>query len=321
VVPAVRWTATVAAILTFAVIVLGALVRATNSGVSCPDWPTCYGHWVPLPHEIPPEAGYSFFQVMLEWLHRLLAGVILGPLVLLIAALTFLRRRQDPRLAGMGGLLVLLLLSQAMLGAVTVLDQNSPWSVALHLGNALIVLAVLILIVERTRRRPVPAIPPALPVATGLAWLVVLATMLSAAMTAKSGASLACSTWPLCNGAVIPDLSDPLIAVHFTHRVLAAASVLLLVKVFRLAHPVGGAVRTLALGALALILLQVALGALVILHEVALPVALLHQAAGVLTFAVVTLLFWRSLGVAAAMPATRRADGKGARDGLGLRGA
>src|ERR671914_1018263 len=95
-----------ALVLTYALIVLGALVRATGSGLSCPDWPTCYGHWVPLPGEIPPEAGYSYFQVMLEWVHRLIAGVILGPLILVIAWLCWRQGRVMPALPRHGLLLL-----------------------------------------------------------------------------------------------------------------------------------------------------------------------------------------------------------------------
>ena len=116
---------------------LGAWVRATGSGLACPDWPTCYGHWLPLPGEIPDGAGYSYVQVMLEWLHRLIAGVILGPLVLLIGGLAWRVRAERPRMPRYAVALILLLLVQAGLGGLTVLDQNSPWSVALHLGTAL----------------------------------------------------------------------------------------------------------------------------------------------------------------------------------------
>ena len=74
----VRRTAAGTAVLTYALIVLGALVRTTNSGLSCPDWPTCYGHWVPLPSDLAavPNLGYTYGQVMLEWVHRLIAGRI-----------------------------------------------------------------------------------------------------------------------------------------------------------------------------------------------------------------------------------------------------
>ena len=57
----------IALLLTFGLILLGAWVRATNSGLSCPDWPTCYGYWLPLPSDIPADAGYAYYQVMLEW--------------------------------------------------------------------------------------------------------------------------------------------------------------------------------------------------------------------------------------------------------------
>ena len=141
---------------------LGAWVRATGSGLACPDWPTCYGHWLPLPGEIPDGAGYSYVQVMLEWLHRLLAGVILGPLILLIGGLAWrVRARATRGMPVYAAALVLLLLVQAGLGGLTVLDQNSPWSVALHLGTALLLFSVLWLIFARSgrsrgrgRRRP-----------------------------------------------------------------------------------------------------------------------------------------------------------------------
>ena len=95
-----RWTVIGASVLTYGLIVLGAFVRATDSGLSCPDWPTCYGHWVPLPSDIAavPGISYTYGQVMAEWVHRLIAGTLLGPLALVIAALAFLQRARDCRL-------------------------------------------------------------------------------------------------------------------------------------------------------------------------------------------------------------------------------
>ena len=117
---------------------LGAWVRATGSGLSCPDWPTCYGHWVPLPGDIPAGRRLQLLQVMSEWVHRLIAGVILGPLVLVIGGLAWrVAARRTRGCRPIARRLILLLLVQAALGGITVLDQNSPWSVALHLGTAL----------------------------------------------------------------------------------------------------------------------------------------------------------------------------------------
>jgi heme a synthase len=318
----IRRTAAVAALLTYALIVLGALVRTTDSGLSCPDWPTCYGHWVPLPSDLEavPNLGYTYGQVMLEWLHRLVAGVILGPLVLLLGALTFRRRRERPALALAGAALVLLLLVQGLLGGVTVLDRNSPWSVAVHLGNALLVLTVTLGIYGgaagwRAPEGGVRLLTPAV-----AAWVLALLAMTSAAMTAKSGASLACTTWPLCDGALVPDLSDGGVRIHFAHRALAAATGLALLLLFWRSHVVAGVpagARRLAALAAALAVVQTGLGGLVVLLEVPVWSAVLHQAVGVLTFATVALLMWRCRplggGIGRPLP--------GGSDGLALRGA
>ena len=289
---ALRRATSLALLLTYAVIVLGAWVRATGSGLACPDWPTCYGHWVPLPGEIPPAAGYAYDQVMLEWVHRLLAGVILGPLILLIGWLAWRAREPNPRMPLYGGVLFLLLLIQAVLGGVTVLDQNSPWSVAFHLGTALLLLSGLCLIFARARPAFVRPAGSAGPLSVAV-WLVAIGAMASAAMTTKSGAALACSTWPLCDGAFIPDLSDPAIRLNFSHRLLALGvglGALALCLACRDRPDLG----PLAALVLSLILAEIALGGLVVTWQVPLGAAILHQALGVLIFGALALLMVRA---------------------------
>jgi heme a synthase len=289
---ALRRATGLALALTYALIVLGAWVRATGSGLACPDWPTCYGHFLPLPGEIPEDAGYAYHQVMLEWLHRLIAGVILGPLILVIGWLAWRARGRNPRLPAYAAALLLLLLVQAGLGGVTVLDQNSPWSVALHLSTALLLFSALWLIYARTA--PVAASPAggAGPLSVAL-WALALGAMASAAMTTKSGAALACSTWPLCHGALIPDLSDPALRLNFSHRLLALG---VGVGALGLYVSCRGRPDVGALSAIVLLLTiaEIALGALVVLWQVPLATAIAHQALGVLTFGAISLLMWRA---------------------------
>jgi heme A synthase len=294
---ALRGAAAGAIALTFGLIVLGAWVRATGSGLSCPDWPMCYGHWLPLPATVPPDAGYAYYQVLSEWLHRLVAGVLLGPLVLLIAALSWLARDANPRLPAYGLTLVLLLLVQAGLGGLTVLDQNSPWTVALHLSTALVLFSLLWLIFERAR----PVAPTAgtrIDPLAGLTWLLALGTMASAAIVTKTGASLACTSWPLCNGALIPDLSEPLVRVNVSHRLLALATGLGALALALRARP---GVRLLAGVALAAMAVQVGLGGLFVLLTAPRWAGLVHQATGVLAFGLLSWLLWRSGGGAPAV--------------------
>lgn len=315
---AIRRLAWTIAALAFALIVLGALVRATNSGLSCPDWPTCYGQWVLTPSEFAqlPDTGYTYGQVMLEWVHRLIAGVFVGPLVLVLLVLLFLRRREHPDLLAAGAVLVALLVVQKLLGGITVLDRNSPWSVALHLGNAMFVLAALLWIAVRASPAARTEAPSGLRMLAAGCWVLVFATVTSAAIVAKSGASLACSTWPSCDGALLPDLADPLIRANFTHRLLAALSALALsilaLRAMRAAMAPGTA--RLAEAAAILVWLEVGLGALTVWSEIATELAVLHQALGVAVFASVTLFWWRLRE--AARPEAQRAA-----DGLALRGA
>ncbi len=135
------------------VIALGGLIRIYDAGESCPDWPTCFGTWgfditaeeqgewySENPSEIDSRGSghrYSTFQIFTEWSHRLLAGAILGPLVL--ANWLSLRKQEEAgaqaRFAST--LTVILIIWQGAIGWLTVEMDNLHWSVALHLSSAL----------------------------------------------------------------------------------------------------------------------------------------------------------------------------------------
>ncbi|HEY4143747.1 COX15/CtaA family protein [Pinirhizobacter sp.] len=90
----------VAAIFAFCVVMFGAFVRLSNAGLSCPDWPTCYGEvtWPGHAHEIAqaneafPDRPYETHKAWREQVHRFLAGS-LGVMVLIIALMSAWRRR------------------------------------------------------------------------------------------------------------------------------------------------------------------------------------------------------------------------------------
>ena len=281
-------------ILTFALILLGAWVRATNSGLSCPDWPTCYGYWVPLPSHVPADAGYYYYQVMLEWVHRLIAGVLVGPLVFVVAFFCWRARKVASELPIIGLALVVLLLVQVSLGAITVFDQNSPWSVAVHKTNALLLFATLWMIFERTADRPVSLAIPGLKMHAVFGWLLLLGTIAAAAVMSKSGASLACTSPILCNETFLPDFDDVYERLHMTHRFLAFATFFALAFLgFRVRRQerLRGLDRVIGL----LLIIQIVLGMLTVYFELPLWLALLHQANGILLFAKVSWLLARIL--------------------------
>ena len=298
---AVRVVAVLAVLFTFIQIVLGAVVRLTGSGISCPDWPLCYGLWFPTPAKLAALGGidYSFAQVMFEWTHRFNAAVVVGPLTLALALVAWRRRRDIAGLWPISIAALVVLLIQGALGGFTVLDRNSPWSVAVHLSVALVFLALLVWACLSTYGPPERRHGRAgALIAAGA--LAALATMASGAMMAKSGATLACAGWPLCDGAWLPDLSDPLIRLHFGHRVLALLTVVL-VLVLAATVRTGTMVRA-ARWTAAIVAIQVLAGAVVIdvFARDSLPnqavVGAMHQAIGVALFATLAWGLWAAWG-------------------------
>ena len=102
----------IAVLLAFGIVVFGAFVRLSNAGLSCPDWPTCYGRaaWPQAQHEIANHAATAIrplepHKAWREQLHRMLAGT-LGVLVLTLALLAARRRKHGIGLIAVAAVLV-----------------------------------------------------------------------------------------------------------------------------------------------------------------------------------------------------------------------
>ena len=196
------WSAAAGAYL---LVVLGAVVRITGSGMGCGDhWPLCNGHLFPPLSDIP---------TVIEWSHRLVAAVV-SVLVVTLAAYGWRLRGAGSSEPGAGGAAyaaVVLLVIQVLLGAMTVKLGLSPVMVILHLATAMLLLASLI---AAARAPWLPAPGSWLPLA--LAFI----TVLFGAATANLGAMASCGGFPLCNGQLIPT-AGPLAWVQWIHRLLA----------------------------------------------------------------------------------------------------
>jgi len=208
-----------ALVLAFAQIVFGAIVRITGSGMGCGDhWPKCAGAWFP-PHDR--------IDLIIEITHRYIAlALSIAILVLFVAAF---RRRAERGVGGRGGVLRpatvagFLVVTAALLGAVTVKLALNPFVIAAHLTIAMSLLATLALALARSgglgTTRDMTGASPRTFRSARAAVVLALITLVFGALTANiPDAAVSCTGFPWCREYMI--YGDALL-VHVTHRLLA----------------------------------------------------------------------------------------------------
>jgi heme A synthase len=126
--------------LTYVLMLLGAYTSAIGAGLSCPDWPTCYGTWIPFLHpEIVANSSYSAVQIFAEWAHRGLA-MIVGMLILGTTLAAWRFHRDRPVVTWSATFALIVLPIQVVLGRFTVSTFLKPVIVTAHLGTAVLIL-------------------------------------------------------------------------------------------------------------------------------------------------------------------------------------
>ncbi len=253
---------------TFLLIAVGGLVRATDSGLGCPDWPRCFGKLTPPPN----------LHAWIEHSHRLVAAVVIV-LVALTAVLAWRTRQpRAVRWATIGA--VAMVVAQAVLGAIVVWAKLEAESVTLHLATALALVALLEFVAFRSRwpagrragrsRRFVRLAM----VGAGLTY----AQMLVGSTVTGHDAGLA---FPI--HVLVPDLSLTATQLQFAHRILAILVGLAVVAIYlrarrtQRAHPT---VTRLAGYAAGLVVVQIALGIANVANRLSALTVVPHLAVG-----------------------------------------
>ncbi len=263
-------------VVIFALIVLGALVRANDAGLACPDWPLCFGEFVPA---MDVKVGF-------EWSHRVLAGLVTLAF-LALAAVTWPLVRYRLHVIVISALLLL----QILLGALTVWELLAEWTVTSHLlaGNAVNVSILLLALRMRrdaaaTSHGEAPESPRlATRLLAGACAVSVLATLQIAlgGLVSSSYSGLACPEWPACSdGAWFPAFRGS-VGLHLLHRytgyLLAAALLTAALCARGLSPAARGAGRAL-LGAACLGLGALLAGIANVLLAIPVEITALHSA-------------------------------------------
>lgn len=268
--------------LTWALIVLGALVRAHGAGLACPDWPLCFGELVPR----------FDLKVAFEWGHRVTAGGVALAFAAL-AAVALQRSATRRATAGLLALAAALLAAQVLLGALTVWHLLATWSVTAHLltgtsfALALLLIACALRDLGAPAREPVRG-SPASAGTLGLAALLLALQIALGGLVSSNYAGLACPEWPTCNGGVWFPAWSGSVGLHLLHRyngyLLLAALAVAAVASRRDAR-----LRTPAFAALAIGILQVGVGIANVSFGLPVEVTGLHSALATALAAALTL--------------------------------
>jgi protoheme IX farnesyltransferase len=275
-----RRLAVVTIAATFVLIAVGGLVRATDSGLGCPDWPRCFGRLVP-----PAE-----FHAWVEHSHRLVASVVMVLVAWMVVAAW--RTGQDRVVRRATAAALVLVLSQAMIGAFVVWWKLEAESVTLHLATALALVALLIYIgfrarfpADRSRRQGQDrGFVRLVAAAAGLTYL----QMLVGSTVTGYHAGLA---YPL--NVLLPDLGPATARIQLAHRTLAVVVGTLVVATWlaarrtQRAHPT---VTRLAGYAAGLVVVQIGLGVANVANRLSALTVVPHLAVGALLWGTLVAL-------------------------------
>lgn len=258
--------------LTFDLVLFGSFTRLSDSGLGCPDWPGCYGNASPLGAQSQisdaqtamPDGPVTHSKAWIEMVHRYLAsGVGLLIFALALGAWWLCKKAslQDKAKLlhpGWAALTFVWVCIQGAFGALTVTMKLFPAIVALHLLGGYILLALLagqaVALSLRDRTEQAFAVPSGLRLLMASALGVLVLQVLSGAWVSTNYAVLACTDFPLCQGQWWPMMDfargfeiwrplglnqdgsplsfQALTAIHFSHRLLAALTCLVLLVLY-----------------------------------------------------------------------------------------
>ncbi len=156
-------------ILTFLVIIAGGVVRTTQSGMGCPDWPKCFGLWIPptdasqLPADFEKylkvqdiDHSFNVYHTWIEYVNRLL-GVLLGVFAIIQLVLIFGRKTENPKAYKLAVAFLTIVILTGLFGAIVVKLNLAHLSISVHLFFALVLtqieLALMMAVTGRLNKK------------------------------------------------------------------------------------------------------------------------------------------------------------------------
>lgn len=178
-------------IMVFLVILAGGVVRMTQSGMGCPDWPTCFGKWIPptdasqLPADFEKyldkqdiDHSFNVYHTWIEYINRLL-GALLG--VFIFAYLVWTYKKFWKTRKGLVWIAFALLIAvgiEGWMGKVVVEENLSVFKITIHMLGALVIAALPLLIINKLSAVEITVSPLIKHLMTGMIVVVILQIVL-----------------------------------------------------------------------------------------------------------------------------------------------
>jgi heme a synthase len=306
-----RRFALLSTIATYILIFIGGLVRVSGAGMGCPDWPKCFGRWIPPVNlsQLPPDIDPTMFNFTLAWIEYFnrLMGIFVGIVILITAILAIKNFRRIPRILIASLLALVLVAYQGWQGGQVVASQLEPLFVSIHFIVALVIVSLLIYATQQVYYLENPEAdkkaiyPHRIGFWMGLLWVagiiqIVLGTQV------RSAFEMLRAKFPLVSGINFP---VPMSSINYFHAligiIIAAVTWYSGVMILKGSKQVSALVRDGVMGIMLLILAQITIGFILVIAGLPSLMQLFHLWIASLYIGV---LFWLNT-------AFRRVNGDG----------
>jgi cytochrome c oxidase assembly protein subunit 15 len=296
----------------FFAVVLSAYARLSDAGLGCADWPACYEKNA-VKETQPPQAGGARGHASWQWKLHSQVVQLLGILAIAVCGLSWRNRKELRQSPLLPTLLLGVMVFLAVFGIVAFDFLSRPAIVTVHLAAGVAMLALLAWI---ALRQTVPG--GAVDTEKAKKWRVyswigfalLFAQIMLGGWVSSNFAALACSDFPLCQGALLPAMdfsnildavaprsAERLTAINWMHRIGALLTISYLGWLSARIIAVQG-LRRIGQAIMFLVVFQFLLGVSNVLAGLPLAGAVLHNAFGMLLLIMLVLLLFRIRNIA-----------------------
>ncbi|MGD9489133.1 MAG: heme A synthase [Calditrichaceae bacterium] len=264
-----RKLALISTIATYVLIFVGGLVRVSGAGLGCPDWPKCFGRWIPPTDigQLPAGMDPSLFNFTLAWIEYInrLTGMIVGLLIAATGLMAIIKMRKYPKILYPSILAALLVAFQGWQGSRVVSSALEPFIITIHLILALLIVSLLIFVTQQSysiekNSMLVQGEFKKYKMWAGILWLVTLSQIVLGTQI-RSVLRMISENYPLLPTSEWMDMIGPVVNVHTVFGILITGlTIMLVTRLYNDKQVFHGPVKLISVTLIVLVGFQMVIG-------------------------------------------------------------